>query len=262
MAEQPDLIVLWRNIVQAGGIPAWVDAQLTARGLFVTRRDASERSNANSEGYKKELKAEAEERRKLRKQAWQGYKANHIVHLGEGVFWKDAPGPDKWDVENAEERAAENELPLYGLAPAVGRSVGADPVGAALVVVSPRRRHEHPLPAFPDSQARRRRAGHLGAIAEAEGGPAVDSPQHRRETAGPRGRPWLSAGSINAHQRRRTPQSARPHQGRYQGFLSYGDGGPRPRASSARQVIASKWLRCSAAVYRRRRPGKSCELEG
>jgi RNA-directed DNA polymerase len=111
MAEQPDLIVLWRTIVQAGGIPAWVDAQLTARGLFVVRRDASEMADRELEGYKKELKAEAEERRKLRKEAWQAYKANHIVHLGEGVFWKDAWGPDKWDVEHAEERAAENELP-------------------------------------------------------------------------------------------------------------------------------------------------------
>jgi hypothetical protein len=111
MPEQTDLIILWRTIVQAGGIPAWVDAQLTARGLFVTRRDASEMSERELEGYKKELKAEAEERRKLRKEAWRAYKANHIVHLGEGVFWKDAGGADKWDVKNAEERLAENELP-------------------------------------------------------------------------------------------------------------------------------------------------------
>jgi len=111
MAEQSDLIILWRNIVQAGGIPAWIDAQLTVRGLFVTRRDASEMADRELEGYKKELKAEAEERRKLRREAWRAYKANHIVHLGEGVFWKDAGGPDKWDVEHAEERAAENELP-------------------------------------------------------------------------------------------------------------------------------------------------------
>ncbi len=111
MAEQTDLIVLWRTIVQAGGIPAWVDAQLTARGLFVTRRDASEMSERDLEGYKKELKAEAEERRKLRKEAWRAYKANHIVHLGDGIFWQDQTAPDKWDVAHAEERAAENELP-------------------------------------------------------------------------------------------------------------------------------------------------------
>jgi hypothetical protein len=111
MADKPDLIVLWRTIVQAGGIPAWVDAQLQARGLLVTRRDAKTLSDKDKETYKKELKAEAEERRKLRREAWQAFKANHIVHLGEGVFWKDASGPDKYDVEHAEERAAENELP-------------------------------------------------------------------------------------------------------------------------------------------------------
>jgi hypothetical protein len=111
MAEQTDLIVLWRNIVQAGGIPAWVEAQLAARGLAVTRRDTKDMSERDLEGYKKELKAEAEAKRNLRKEAWQAYRANHIVHLGDGVFWKDAPGPDKWDVDHAEERAAENELP-------------------------------------------------------------------------------------------------------------------------------------------------------
>src|SRR5947209_3456204 len=111
MAEETDLIVLWRTIVQAGGIPAWVEAQLKARGLFVTRRDAKEMSDRELEGYKKELKAKAEERRKLRKEAWQAYRANHIVHLGEGVFWTDTAGADKWDLEHAEERAAENEVP-------------------------------------------------------------------------------------------------------------------------------------------------------
>jgi hypothetical protein len=111
MTESTDLIVLWRTIVQAGGIPAWVEAQLAARGLAVTRRETEGMSERELEGYKKDLKAEAEERRKLRKEAWRAYKANHIVHLGEGIYWNDAGGPDKWDVDHAEERAAENELP-------------------------------------------------------------------------------------------------------------------------------------------------------
>jgi RNA-directed DNA polymerase len=127
MPEQPDLIVLWRSIVQAGGIPAWVEAQLTARSLLVTRRDTTDMSDREKETYKKELKAEAEERRKLRREAWQAYRANHIVHLGEGIYWNDTGGPDKWDVEHAEERAAENELPPLDspqqLAEALGLSV-------------------------------------------------------------------------------------------------------------------------------------------
>ncbi len=111
VADKVDLLTLWRAIVQAGGIPAWVEAQLGARSLLVTRRDTAAMSEADLERYKKELKAEAAERRKLRREAWEAYKANHIVHLGDGVFWKDGGGPDKWDVEHAEERAAENELP-------------------------------------------------------------------------------------------------------------------------------------------------------
>ncbi len=127
MAEETDLITLWRTIAQAGGIPAWVDAQLTARGLLVTRRDAATLSDRDREAYKKELKAEAAARRELRKQAWLAYRANHVVHLGEGVYWNDVTAPDKWDVANAEERAAENELPALGtpqeLAEALGLSV-------------------------------------------------------------------------------------------------------------------------------------------
>jgi RNA-directed DNA polymerase len=111
MTDQTDLIALWRAIVLAGGIPAWVDAQLAARNLQVTRRDTKEMSERELEGYKKDLKFEAEERRKLRKEAWRAYKANHVVHLGDGIFWTDAAGPDKWDLPHPEERAAENELP-------------------------------------------------------------------------------------------------------------------------------------------------------
>src|SRR5581483_4928954 len=125
--ESTDLVVLWRTIVQAGGIPAWVEAQLAARGLAVTRRETEGMSERELEGYKKDLKAEAEERRKLRQEAWRAYKANHIVHLGEGVFWNDRQGPDRWDLQGAEERAAENELPALDspqqLAEALGLTV-------------------------------------------------------------------------------------------------------------------------------------------
>src|SRR5207237_8702830 len=60
MTESTDLIVLWRTIVQAGGIPAWVEAQLTARGLAVTRRETEGMAERDLDGYKKELKAAAE----------------------------------------------------------------------------------------------------------------------------------------------------------------------------------------------------------
>jgi RNA-directed DNA polymerase len=110
-ASAADPQVLWRLIVQAGGMRAYIDAQLKERGFLVTRRDADSMSDREKDGYKKALKQEADERRKLRRETWGAYKANHIVHLGEGVFWNDDLAPDKWDTPNSEERAAENELP-------------------------------------------------------------------------------------------------------------------------------------------------------
>jgi hypothetical protein len=109
--RESDPADLWRAIVQAGGIPAYINAQLAERGFVVERRDTNAMSDREKEAYKKSLKAEAEERRKLGREAWQAHKAVHIVHLGEGIFWSDSTEPDKWDLPNAETRAAENELP-------------------------------------------------------------------------------------------------------------------------------------------------------
>ena len=137
-----DPIAVWRAVTQAGSIAAFVDARLREKGFLVERRETNKMSARELEAYKKSLKAEAEEKRKLRREAWRAYKANHIVHLGEGVFWTDKPpadteakaGPgkgapkDKWDLSDAEERAAENELPPIDspqqLAQALGLTVG------------------------------------------------------------------------------------------------------------------------------------------
>jgi retron-type reverse transcriptase len=123
----PDLATLWRLIVQAGGMKAYVDARLEERGFLVVRRDVDAMSDREKDAYKKELKQEADERRKLRREAWAAYKANHVVHLGEGVFWTDEVREDKWDTPNSEERAAENELPAFDkpeqLAEALGVTV-------------------------------------------------------------------------------------------------------------------------------------------
>ena len=129
----PDLTAVWRTIHTAGGVDAYVTAELTRRGVLVARRETDGMSDRELDQYKKQLKAEAEERRKVRREAWRAYKATHIVHLGEGVFWTDDPAKaagqtgdgaaapaaggkgkragDRFDLPNAEERAAENELP-------------------------------------------------------------------------------------------------------------------------------------------------------
>ena len=103
---------MWGAISEAGGIDAYIEKQLIANNYLVERKDTDNMSKAELERYKKTLKKEAEEKRKLKKETWQAYKATHIVHLGESVFWNDQAEMGKWDLENAEERAAENELPM------------------------------------------------------------------------------------------------------------------------------------------------------
>ena len=107
--------------------------------------------------------------------------------------------PDKWDLPNAEERAAENELPPLDSPQAAGRGPRPDRRRAPLAGLPPRRGDEHPLPPLHHPEARRHGAGDLGPDAEAQGGPALDPAQHRREAAGPRGGPRLPARPLDAH---------------------------------------------------------------
>jgi retron-type reverse transcriptase len=127
MTRQTDLMTLWRNIEQAGSADAYVQQQLTERGFVVERRATDSMSKRELEQYKKQLREEAAEKKRLRREAWAAYKANHIVHLGDGVFWNDLIDWDRWDLEDANERAAENELPALEtprqLADALGLTV-------------------------------------------------------------------------------------------------------------------------------------------
>ena len=68
-------------------------------------------SSPAKEEYKKQLKAEAAERKRLGKETWKAYVSQHMVHLGHGVFWNEESDWDKFDHPRAEERAQENMLP-------------------------------------------------------------------------------------------------------------------------------------------------------
>src|SRR2546430_1286114 len=112
MSRTTDPATLWRTIVQVGSTSAYIQGQLAERGFLVQRRETDKMSERELEAYKKSLRAEADERRKLARDAWRAYRPSHVVHLGEGVFWKDAAGPDRWDLPNAEERGVLPEDPL------------------------------------------------------------------------------------------------------------------------------------------------------
>jgi len=129
MARQrtTDPIALWRAIESAGGIEQYVVAQLREHSFLVERRETDSMSKRELAAYKKSLKEEAAEKKRLRKAAWRAYKASHIVHVGETVYWNDGDDWDRYDLENAEERAASNELPPLDkpaqLAEALGMSI-------------------------------------------------------------------------------------------------------------------------------------------
>ncbi|MBU1431144.1 reverse transcriptase family protein, partial [Myxococcota bacterium] len=122
-----DLGALWRAIEQAGSIQAYVNQQLSARGYLIERRDTARMSAAELKRYKQQLKDEAVEKRRLKAEAWAAYKAAHIVHLGEGIFFNEENDFDRFDLREPEARAAENELPTLDkpaqLAEALGLSV-------------------------------------------------------------------------------------------------------------------------------------------
>ena len=124
MAKQTDPITLWRAIQQAGSRQAYIEQQLRERGFLVERRETDGMSERELDAYKKSLREEAAEKRKLEKEAWQAYRASHIVHLGEGIYWNDEPLKDRWDVPHAEERAAENELPPLDNAQQLAEALG------------------------------------------------------------------------------------------------------------------------------------------
>ena len=118
---------LWQNIEQAGGRYQYVQQQLVQQGFIVDRQPVDNMSPKERERYKKLLKKEALEEKKLKKVAWQAYKAHHIVYLGRHVYWSDDTSADKWDIKDANNRLIENKLPLitksHELATALNLSV-------------------------------------------------------------------------------------------------------------------------------------------
>lgn len=102
---------IWQAIEKAGSVNAYVRQQMQKQGFLVVRRTTDNMSKAELEKYRQELKKEATEQRRLNKEAWQAYKAKHIVHLGEGIYWTDDSSEDLWDAPNANKRLLENQLP-------------------------------------------------------------------------------------------------------------------------------------------------------
>lgn len=103
-------VARWKAITEAGGIDMWVAAQLVALGLAESG-DPGKMSDRERAQYKERKKAEAKERRALRRLAWEAYLETHVSHLGAGVHWEDGAEIDRFDPANREERARSIGLP-------------------------------------------------------------------------------------------------------------------------------------------------------
>ncbi len=124
--EKVEPAELWPDIRSAGGILRWVDSRLREQGLWVERLETDRMSKKDLAEYKKRLKAEAAERKKLNRLAWQAYKATHIVHLGESIWWNDDADFDRFDHPTPEERRAVNELPDLETPKDLAEALGTD----------------------------------------------------------------------------------------------------------------------------------------
>ncbi len=124
--EQAARVKRQSDIDEAGGIEKWVQARLTALGVYVAE-DPSTLTDAQKKTYKERKKAEAVEKKRLRREAWEAYHATHINHLGSAVFFNDLVDIDRFDIERREDRAKDLGLPDWSnpqkLATALGVSI-------------------------------------------------------------------------------------------------------------------------------------------
>ncbi len=117
-------VARWQAIREGGGIDAWVGAQLKAKGLSTDGVDPAKLSDKERENFKEKKRAEAAERRALRKLAWAAYRATHVVHLGPEAFWRDETKPDALDIPRREERARQNQLDGLANADDLAKALG------------------------------------------------------------------------------------------------------------------------------------------
>jgi hypothetical protein len=122
-AQREERTALWKAIQEAGGIAAWVRAELAKKGVSTDGVDPSTLSDKQKGAYKEKKRAEAEARRALKRLAWLAYRETHVSHLG-GVHWDDDASPDKLDVDGREERAKDNQLSDLASPDALARGLG------------------------------------------------------------------------------------------------------------------------------------------
>lgn len=114
----------WPQIAEAGGVDAWVVAELKARGLWDEGTDTSTLSDKDRKKYKARREEERRVRKILRRHAWAEFRRNHLVHVGAGIFYHDTVDVDRRDLADPDARRTDNALPKLASAGAVAESLG------------------------------------------------------------------------------------------------------------------------------------------
>jgi hypothetical protein len=112
----------WSVIDDAGGIRAWVHAELQRKGL-IEDTDTSRLSDKERKRFKARREEERRVRRVLMDQAWAAYRRAHLVHLGLGVFYHDTADHDRYDIVEPENRRQENDIPALADVHALSRAL-------------------------------------------------------------------------------------------------------------------------------------------
>lgn len=108
--EREEHALRWKAIVEAGGADAWIATQLAAKGLTDQTADPSALEGASKAAFKERKKAEAREKRALKKLVWLAYRATHLAHLGAGIYYRDDEEERADDKEKRQLRAKGNDL--------------------------------------------------------------------------------------------------------------------------------------------------------
>lgn len=117
----------WSEIVEAGGIDAWIVSELVARELWEDGVDTSTLSDRERKKFKARREEERRVRAILRRHAWAEYRNHNLVHVGAGVFYHDTADVDRYDIADIDARRQDNALPKLAnvaeLAAALGLSI-------------------------------------------------------------------------------------------------------------------------------------------
>lgn len=121
-ADRP--LPAWPQIAEAGGVDAWVVAELKARGLWDEGTDTTTLSDKERKKYKARREEERRVRKILRRHAWAEFRRNHLVHLGAGIFYHDTVDVDRRDLADPDARRQDNALPKLASAGELAGALG------------------------------------------------------------------------------------------------------------------------------------------